>query len=147
MTFRNQDRENETVSFVADVRGKTRFCLLVWSPVKRKVVKLPLRFRNGKTLTHNNTPTANHWASLSAPRWLVNREALWSPPKYSATRYEWPKTTEPAATDAVWHCETDHTDALEFSIAHTDVDLRNHYVRRPGQFYTGGRNALLNAGT
>ncbi|MBR1230236.1 hypothetical protein JQ600_35665 [Bradyrhizobium sp. AUGA SZCCT0176] len=63
------------VCLMLDIRGRAREnSLQAYSYGLKKVVNLP------RKLIVIETPDARRWAAISVPRWLINREMLWSKP-------------------------------------------------------------------
>ncbi|UFS77187.1 hypothetical protein LPB73_07365 [Tardiphaga sp. 37S4] len=108
---RGKDRGHptETVCILADVRtnNSERKSIQVWSYGRNKIANLP------RSLIRNHTHEAQHWAAISMPRWLVNKELLWDEPH--------PAEGEDAAANS------------ERRTAEYVVGRENKYVLRPGQ--------------
>jgi len=106
---RDYGAPHETVCILADVRvnDPARKSVQVWSYGRKRIVNLP------RSLIRNHTHEAQHWAAISLPRWLVNKELLWD---------------EPEAAEGV-----DAEPNSERRTAEYVVGRENKYVLRPGQ--------------
>jgi len=115
------DRDGR-VCLLVDVRGRAREnSLQVYSYGQGRVVSLP------RKLIRDETPNAKRWGAVSVPRWLINREGLWSP--------NLPPVMSAFCREHSYDMRTPQMirDEGERGIAEWIVSDRNKYRRLPGQ--------------
>lgn len=114
------------VCLLLDVRGQASpYSLRVWSYSKNKAVNLAYRYRDGRELTRNETPTAKRWCAVSVPRWLANKEGLYGKPQFP------PRDNHDFSSNM--YTPQQRRDIAERDIAEYVVGRENKYRRLPGQ--------------
>jgi hypothetical protein len=111
------------ICLLLDIRGQARVqSLQVWSYGWKRVVNIP----RGRIKIE--TENAKHWAAVSVPRWLAQREGLYGGPQLQPlpTGFCLAKTVD-TRTD------NEKRDDAERSLAQFVVDQQNKFRRLPGQ--------------
>lgn len=101
---RSRGSPKDMICILADVRGVRPASLQVWCETTQKVVNLP------RSLMRIQTIHAKRCFAISLPRWLVDKEHLWTEPKFEGD-----------------------CDPAEINLAKYAATSENRYVQMPGQ--------------
>jgi hypothetical protein len=124
---RSKKTRNEPICILADVRGESAGAWRVYSWTTKKLVNLP------KSLIEMHTKGARRWHAISVPRWLVNKEGLWSAPVCPPPRSE--DCTDMRTMEMM-------RDEGDIEIARYLVADKNKYTPLPGQRMSVGGGDL-----